>query len=83
MLSEIPGLGVLILSTPSYCDWRMLLHEEREYFPQIFATCKCLQYIDISIDPVARTYQRWFRDGSAPRDIVELDEVLLPCWNIS
>ena len=85
MLSEIPRLRVFIFSTPSHRDWGVLSPPEsyEEYIPQIFANCKILQHIDISTGTEARTYKRWFRDGSPPRDIVEVDEVLLSCLNIS
>jgi len=82
MLPEIPGLRAFILSNPSPDDWQSPLSlEEREaYFPVIFTACKVLQHIDINIG--VEKYQRWFRDGS-PNGLFDVDEVLLPSWNIS
>ncbi|KIM34724.1 hypothetical protein M413DRAFT_33072 [Hebeloma cylindrosporum] len=82
-LAEIPMLRVFILSNSSYRDRGSVLSlEEREaYFPQLFESCTNLQHIDINTE--GRAYQRWFRDGSAPSDIPDVDDVLLPEWHIS
>ncbi|KIM47279.1 hypothetical protein M413DRAFT_271990 [Hebeloma cylindrosporum] len=83
MLSEIPMLRVFILSNRSRTGWRALLslREREAYFPQVFTACDILQHIDINIE--ALKYQRWFRDGSPNRPVFEVNEVLLPSWNIS